>query len=219
MTKTVAEQNPPSVDLAARAGDWEHAHRVLVNFDAPMVSIWIRYLGLIDCDIVKRELEEAASATIRNEFAAALTTLWVCGFYEVLRTMRDMNKRSPTVFENVFGLQWDILGSLYSDVEIIRIPLAKQEVAGRRKVQYVLDWATAFNPEGDVTSYVFPSFDSFGGLNGYAYSTFDRVGRRISVSRRDLANRFLSTMRALPPSKRQQRQLELLRARDAKQRE
>jgi len=170
-------------DYASRRELWIRSGLWLSFNKGPFVTLGVESLGYAERQLLEWEKRIAAIANVRAYRRAELESLeleslimqcaahsilWVFGLYEIVRVVKDTN---PSKFE--------ALKELFSDVEILRMPLAKHEVkrtAKHRKVQQHYPTGLWFRESGSIGWKVFNPHTE-------AFQRFTRTG---------IANEFLS---------------------------
>jgi hypothetical protein len=122
-------------DYASRRELWIRSGLWLSFNEGPFVTLGVESLGYAERQLLEWEKRIAAIANVRASRRAELESLeleslimqcaahsilWVFGLYEIVRVVKDTN---PSKFE--------ALKELFSDVEILRMPLARGEERSR----------------------------------------------------------------------------------------
>ena len=147
--------------------------------DLPFIMLNIQMLGhgeapLSGFEAVVGELivsgDQSENHLLLTSQCFALSTYWVFGLYELLRKLREG-----------LGPAFAPLSSIFHDVEIIRMPLAKHEVKSAPKYRGVWHYPTLI-------------YEPNTGRVGW--SVFDPANEvMISLFRGDIADRFLAVKR------------------------
>lgn len=103
---------------------------------------------------------------------------WVFGLYELLRTLREVTTQPQQ--KKSFHPPYDVFESLFWDIEILRMPLAKYEVA---KINGIQHWPSLR---------FYPDY----GCCGWEVFCKKSNGLRV-ISRVELSNGFLSAVQQL----------------------
>ena len=122
----------------------------------------IQRLG--DLDLLLRCMEDELVAKAAGEIPAGdmfayhyqkmFSELWVGGWYEILRAMRQRAKEALDRGDQTSGLATsDDFNSLLSDFERLRIPLEKYEIAKDKKLKRPLPMKR-YPPNNDETDHV-----------------------------------------------------------------
>jgi hypothetical protein len=162
----------------ARAKQWVDCGNRWAGNDAPFLLLDIQLLGhaeapLLGFEGVLAELimsgENSENVALFTAQCSALSTYWIFGFYEVLRKLKRESK-----------LKFPALESIFHEVSVIRMPLAKHEVKG----------APGYRKTGHYPSSIYkPETGKIG------WSVFDPKKEAMTeVIRRDVADRFLQAV-------------------------
>jgi hypothetical protein len=198
-------QHAAWIDLSARL-----AGRIAV---APLL-VNIQRTG--DLDLLLRAMEDEASASSAPQrlsmafhYQVMLSETWVANSYEALRVVRqrEADAANPSN-DKVSDLQ--IFKDLFKDLELLRMPIAKYELAKDTKMKAPLPMQ-AFPPNGDETdikvydkddparTHIMPT--GLSPRKSVAWHVFDHSATDgYWVERRDLADRFLSLAGAIEPA-------------------
>ena len=137
-------QNAAWVDLSARLTGRVAVAPLLVN---------IQRIG--DLDLLLRAMEdEAGSSTPQGlsmafHYQVMLSETWVANSYEALRVVRQREAEAANLSnDNVSDLQ--IFKDLFRDLGLLRMPIAKYELAKDTKMKAPLPMQ-AYPPNGDAT--------------------------------------------------------------------
>lgn len=134
--------------------------QMLGHAEPPLIAL---EQELIRAEIKKESVPHAMMLTQ----CLALSMYWVFGLYEVLRTLRE---RAPDNF--------GALASLFTTVEVLRMPLAKHQVKGAKGYRH-----TEHHPRG--------TWDPSSGRVGWlAFDPFKE--ELVPITRRHLADQFLA---------------------------
>lgn len=136
-------------------GEWIKLSGILEQFNFSMLS---QFHGLcrIDSQILRSEenskLEKKPVPFWDHHELSTISYLWILGVYEIVRTLTekaDPNRSDHTVFESVLPS----LKKLRNKLELVRMPLAKFEIAKKADMQrFDLPFAyPAWHPDKGVS--------------------------------------------------------------------
>jgi hypothetical protein len=165
----------PSVptDYASRKVLWIRSGQWLSANEGPFLTLSVQDLGYAERCLLEMEQRIAGSALARAERetlimeCAAHSKLWILGLYEIVRIVKNAN--AP---------KFNIVGGLFHELEILRIPLAKHEVKSAAKYRKSPHYPTGI-------------WDPESGRVGW--HVFDPIGETMkTLTRTSIANEFLS---------------------------
>jgi hypothetical protein len=162
-------------DFKERSKLWRLSAENLISESAPFIYISVENLTFAERSILQMEralawqhegCPDPHEPWLLKE-CAAQSILWVCGLFEVTRTLRAAKIR-----------KYPALDDLHKKLSVLRIPLAKHEVSGRRLRHYPTSvWSEtgrigwhAFNPAANSLEVYFRSdlADEFLAITGTA---------------------------------------------------
>lgn len=156
-----------------RQRQWRHAARVLA------IPEFITLSWMTDSAAIVDSLIAAAERAKQYQEAMSLADHWILNFFEILRII------GTTDYRNAADPEFIAVGAKFE-------PL-------REKVNMVRSAFAKLQPPGKHRR-IIPSHSAIGGDTGIVYAVYDNEEREIDISRRDLANSFLSILEPLPPS-------------------
>jgi hypothetical protein len=162
---------------SARMERWVGSSNLWLGNDDSFIRADIQMLGhaeapLIGFEAVVAQLNMTEGPSVDHALfstqCCALSTYWMFGLYEMLRTLK---RRLNSGFRP--------LDELFHDVSVVRMPLAKHQVKGAKR----------YPQTSHVAQYIFePNTGKIG------WRVFDpNKEETITIVRRDIADRFLST--------------------------
>jgi hypothetical protein len=232
MHMTQSPQITPYVEAAFKAArsNFPTQHRDWVNLSAGLAGragiapLFVSIQRLGDLDLLLRAMEAEAAQngapqgpSMAFHYQMMLSETWVMASYEALRAIRQReaeaaeirhNDVSSSASDDVSQLQ--IFKDLFRDLELLRMPIAKYELAKDQKMKAPLPMQ-AYPPNGDATdvqlydkadpvgSHIMPS--GLSDRKSVAWHVLDHsTSASYWVERRDLADRFLSLKGAVEPA-------------------
>jgi hypothetical protein len=210
---------------------WTNLSGVLAGrFSLPIAMINLQRQS--DLDLLLRCMEDefeankAAEALVPDftlHYQIMLSETWVVACYEILRAFRQRDNESSLSDDAVSRLA--TFKSVFADLELLRMPIAKYEIAKENKIKQPLSMK-AFPLNNDATdAHVYDREDptrfcflqtrvsSRGSMMWLALD--HSVPRQYWVERRDLADRLLNLGKEVEPAGLREARLAAEQARDA----
>ena len=164
-----------------------------------------------DLDILLRCLEDefdpnkvADGMDFSTHYQMMFSETWVVGCYEILRAFLQRDREATTVGNPTSGVsEMDEFKSIFADLELLRMPIAKFEIAKFTKTMHPLDMHHAgveetkpnspYDSKDPARSHIMPRRLSYRG--SVEWCAIDvRNLRQHWIERRDLADRLLSLL-------------------------
>jgi len=187
------------------------------RFNLLTASINIQRQG--DLDLLLRCLEDeydaqkAATETPENNvyhYQLMLSETWVLGCYEILRAFRQRDNEAREAGVATSGVSgMDSFKSIITDLELLRIPMAKYEIAKDNKMKQPLpmrkfgdgdDVAPQFyDPKDPARYHIMPA--GMGPRGSAMWQALDhQTNREYWIERRDLSDRLLALGKVITPA-------------------
>jgi len=162
-----------------------------------------------DLDLLLRCLEDefnpnknAAEIDLSFHYQMMFSETWIVGCYEILRAIQQRDREAAAAGKVTSGVsELDVFQSIFTDFELVRMPIAKFEIAKDNKLGQPLpmrrvgDGATNsiefYDPKDPDRFHIMPSGMSARG-SAVWLALDGRNSRQHWVERRDLADRLLS---------------------------
>ncbi len=192
--------------------------RLAGRFSLPIAMISLQRLG--DLDLLLRCMEDEFQANQSAEAAdnlgldhtfhyqLMLSESWVVACYEILRAFRQRDDEAYLGVDGVSAMA--AFKSIFVDVELLRMPLAKYEIAKDKRMKEPLTMR-AIPPNNDATdehiydkkdptrSHIMPT--GMSGRGSMKWLVLDHsVPREYWVERQDLADRLLALASDIVPA-------------------
>jgi hypothetical protein len=192
--------------------------RLAGRFHLPIAMISLQRLG--DLDLLLRCMEDEFQRNQQTEavdrsgvdftfnYQLMLSESWIVNCYEILRSFRQRDDEGDRGADSVSALE--MFRSLVADLELLRMPISKYEIAKDRSLKEPLK-LHAVSPNKDVAhehvydkkdparSHIMPTGVSTRG--SIMWSVLDHsIPREYWVERRDLADRLLALAKEVIPA-------------------
>jgi hypothetical protein len=195
----------------AKHASWTNlSARLAGRFSLPIATISLQRLGDLDLLLRCMEDEFQTNKTIEAadrfgldytvHYQVMLSESWVVNYYEILRAFRQRDDEANLGVDGVSAMA--AFKSIFADVELLRMPLAKYEIAKDRRMKEPLTMR-AIPPNNDATdehvydkkdptrSHIMPT--GMSGRGSMTWLVLDHsVPREYWVERQDLADRLLA---------------------------
>ncbi|MES2601963.1 MAG: hypothetical protein V4602_14250 [Pseudomonadota bacterium] len=176
-----------------------------------------------DLDLLLRSLEDEYRPQMFSEaldssglefishYQKMLSEQWVTGIYEVLRAFRQRDREAKKRNAELSGLSDDeTFTSILSDLELLRMPISKYEIAKDTKLEEPLLLA-AYLTNGDATdNYIYDKDDptrshimqaGISGRGSFTWLALDHLdSSQRWIERRELSDRLLIFGRSVVPA-------------------
>lgn len=167
-------------------------------------------LCCVENELIAKQANAPANAGLdfTYHYLRMFSENWIMGFYEILRAFRQRDRERGISSDSVSALPSFV--RLLSDFELLRMPLAKYEIAKDAKMAAPMDFI-AIPQNGDATdnrtyskndperSHFMPT-----GMSGRGSMTWlaidHNVPREYWIERRDLADRLLALQNEVVPA-------------------
>jgi hypothetical protein len=186
------------------------SHRLSGRFNLATAASSIQRLG--DLDILLRCLEEefntnkdASGMDFSFHYQMMFSETWIVGCYEILRAFRERDRKAADAGKPTSGVSdLDEFKSVFADFELLRMPIAKFQIAKDNKLDQPLPMRRVGDDETKPTEFYDPKDpDRFhimpAGVSSRGSVMWLALDGRNSqehwVERRDLADRLLSLLK------------------------
>ena len=202
--------------------DWTNLSGVLSGrFNLPVAMMNIQRQG--ELDLVLRCMEDEHEANMASAIAdtvgsdmtfhyqLSLSETWVVGCYEILRAFRQRDADAVKAGVRPSGVsETDVFKSIFADLELLRMPMAKFEIAKDNRLKEPLPLRrspqnqdatdqTVYDSKDPARSHMMPTGLSARGSARWV--ALDHLTRReYWVERRDLADRLLAMGKDIIPA-------------------
>jgi len=187
------------------------------RFNLPVASINIQRQG--DLDLLLRCLEDefdatkAATGTPESfvfHYQLMLSESWVVGCYEILRAFRQRDDEALKAGVRPFGVsEMGSFKSIFADFELLRMPMAKFEIAKDKKMKQPLPMRKVgegdeaaqhfYDPKDPARYHIMPTF--VGPRGSAMWQALDhQTNREYQIERRDLSERLLALGKEIVPA-------------------
>lgn len=200
------------------SGSWtDLAWRLAGRFHLPIAVISLQRLGDLDlllrcmedeCQANQKAAIDKAGVDFTPHYQLMLSESWVVNCYEILRSFRQRDDEGDRGADYVSGMEK--FRSLFADLELLRMPISKYEIAKDRSMKKPLN-LRAVPPNKDATdehvydkkdparSHIMPTGISDRG--SVMWLVLDHsIPREYWVERRDLADRLLALATEIVPA-------------------
>jgi hypothetical protein len=195
--------------------------RLAGRFFLPIAALSLQLQG--DLDLLLRSLEEeyqpptfpevsdSSDLGFISHYQKMLSEQWIAGVYEVLRAFRQRDREAKKRNTGLSGLSDDeTFASILSDLELLRMPIAKYEIARDSKLEQPLLLA-AYPANGDATdNYVYDGNDptrshimqaGISGRGSFTWLALDHLdSSQRWIERRELSDRLLVFGKSVVPA-------------------
>jgi hypothetical protein len=165
-------------------------------------------LRCMEDEFGNNKADEALGPDFTLHYQLMLSETWVVACYEILRAFRQRDSESDLGDDSVSGLTK--FKSVFADLELLRMPIAKFEIAKEKKIKQPLSLKayplnndatdTRVYDRGDPTRSCFMQ-TSFSPRGSVMWLALDHsVPRQYWVERRELADRLLSLAEEVEPA-------------------
>lgn len=167
-----------------------------------------------DLDILLRCLEDeintkkdASGTDLSFHYLMMFSETWIVGCYEILRALKQRDREAAEAGRLTSGVsKLDEFNSIFNDFELLRMPIAKFEIAKDNKLEQPLPMRRVgddetkpiefYDPKDPGRFHIMPSGVSARG--SAVWLALDvRNSRQRWIERRDLADRLLSLLKIL----------------------
>jgi hypothetical protein len=186
------------------------SHRLAGRFNLVTAASSVQREG--DLDILLRCLEDefntykdASGVDLSFHYQMMFSEAWIVGCYEILRAFQQRDREAAGAGKSTSGVsELDEFKSTFTDFELLRMPIAKFEIAKDNKLQQPLPMRRVgddetkpiefYDPKDPSRFHIMPSeMSARGSVMWLALDV--RNSRQHWVERRDLADRLLSLVR------------------------
>jgi hypothetical protein len=167
-----------------------------------------------DLDMLLRCLEDefstrsgGADLDMSSHYQMMFSETWIVGCYEILRAFQQRDREATAVGQPTSGVaQLDEFKSIFNDFELLRMPIAKFEIAKDNKLDQPLPMRRVgdddtkpiefYDPKDPGRYYIMPKGVSARG-SAIWHALDVRNSRQHWIERRDLADRLLNLNKLL----------------------
>jgi hypothetical protein len=184
-----------------------------------LVVAWMSIQRQGDLDLLLRCLEDEfdakKAATETPERAAyhyqlMLSESWVTGCYEILRAFRERDRDARDAGLPLSGVSGtEPFDSIFADFELLRMPIAKFEIAKDKKIKQALAMRKVgdtdevaphfYDPKDPARYHIMPT--GMGPRGSVVWQALDhQTNREYQIERRDLSERLLALGKEITPA-------------------